>query len=333
NVYWQLRTGGGTTIASDTVSINVESMVWPNQDASAEWDPEAPSTHWNGFVLPEGWFISKSLTDIIVEKRAGGSNFGYIRTEYPQESQTTAGRWEGTPNQNSDATLDLYALAGMGSEGWTGETVRIEVTYEFEQSPNITTGDYVDVQHPTKPNLYKEGFFHNSGIKIENMAEIQIYDTAALLDSINGGSSETIDGAVETVNLDAGHNVNTPGTVNLDHGGADWEAEQVSALISGIPYNTNNEHLNMGVGETYAGQTFMQRLTNAPQGGQTMIIEVTRGTTPGGPYTLTVTIDGHTDTFANVQRGDLNKMDPGKLYLQSHWGSGVKFTSAEVSCN
>ena len=49
-----------------------------------------------------------------------------------------------------------------------------------------------------------------------------------------------------------------------------------------------------------------------------------------GNYEFRVTIPGHSE---NVQysfpiSGD---PDPGAFHLQSHWGSGVKFTSAKVT--
>ncbi len=49
-----------------------------------------------------------------------------------------------------------------------------------------------------------------------------------------------------------------------------------------------------------------------------------------GNYELRVTIPNHSE---NVQYSVpiSGALDPGALYLQSHWGSGVKFTSARVT--
>lgn len=195
-------------------------------------------------------------------------------------------------------------------------------SYEFEQSPTIPVGDFVDTN---LPNRWQASFFHNSGVKIENRAEIQIFDTAQLLDAI-GGSQETIDGATENVIGDP-NEINAAGQdpttkVTLDHGGADWtttEADQINSLISGMPYAYASLDYN-------ANETNMQRLDRAPRGAQAMTIDVFRES--DGEYTFKVTIDGHTRTYTDVIRPGTTS--PGVLYLQSHWGSGVKFTSATV---
>jgi hypothetical protein len=144
DVFWRLVEPGGSgandddVVERDTVEINGEWLVWPNQDPDADWDPGKNTLQWNGFQLEAGWYIEKSLGEII------NGQTGSIRTEYPQETDT--GRWEGTGSQNSNAWLDLAELCGTAT--WQpGDTVRIEVTYEFEQSPNITTGQFVDTDH------------------------------------------------------------------------------------------------------------------------------------------------------------------------------------------
>ena len=306
-VQLQLRKSDGTIISQDIVKISVEKMVWPNQDPAADWDATDPTSEWNGFELPEGWFVSSSLCNII------NGTTGYIRTEYPEE--TSAGRWEGTTNQNSYAELDLATVCG-GS--WNNNvTVRIEITYAFEQSPNIAVGDFVDTNLAGR---YQASFFHNSGIKIENRSEIQIFDTASLLDAIDG-SQETIDGVTASVIGDAS-DINARGVVQLDHGGTAWtttEADKVESLISGTPY---------AVDTRMDGETYMERLQRAPQGGQTMTIDVFREN--DGEYTFTITINGSTKTYNNIVRGKPEDVISNKLMMQSHWGSGVKFTSAKV---
>lgn len=77
--------------------------------------------------------------------------------------------------------------------------------------------------------------------------------------------------------------------------------------------------------------TYLKRLQDAPKGAQTMIIDVFRGGTPGGPFTITVTVDGDPTTYTNVQRGSNDEASYHLIYLQSHWGSGVKFTNFKVT--
>ena len=312
-IRWQLRKSDGTTIiARDTVEINVEKIVWPNQDPSVDWNPAEPTSEWNGFELADDWFISSSLCNII------NGTIGYIRTEYPEK--ISPDRWEGTGNQNSYAELDLAKLCGTAN--WeNGATVRIELTYEFEQSPNITVGDFVDTN---LENRWQASFFHNSGVKIENRAEIQIFDTAALLDAIDG-SQETLDGNVVTMVGDE-NEINTQGYVKLHYGNPAvystvvHPSDYVKCLISGIPYNFINQLPD-------EMDDYMEWLQSAPMGGQTMTIDVFRES--DGEYTFVVTIgEGTPKRYENVPAS--GTATPGKLYLQSHWGSGVKFTSAKV---
>ncbi|MBC7076808.1 MAG: hypothetical protein H5T92_00630 [Synergistales bacterium] len=193
--------------------------------------------------------------------------------------------------------------------------IRIELSYEFEQSPNITVGDFVDTKLEDR---WQASFFHNSGVKIEKRAEIQIFDTAALLDAIDG-SQETLDGNVVTMQGDI-NDINTHHYVKLHYGDPPvpstvTAADHVNALISGIPYRW--EGLENGGYDD---------LVSAPMGGQTMIVEVTRD--QNGDYDFTVTIGGGEPKQYHVLAGP---GDPDSwLYLQSHWGSGVKFTSAKV---
>ncbi len=316
-VFWRLVKPGGSGLADtgvsarDTVEINVEKIVWPNQDPTAGWNPNENTATWNGFSLPPGWYISSSLYEII----HGVSS--HIRTEYPENTSRSLdpsrARWEGTGE--SYATLDLGAL--RGTEGWaSGVTVRIELTYEFEQSPNIKVGDFVDTNHE---NRWEASFFANSGVKIEDRAEIQIFDTAALLKAI-GGSQETINGNVVTMEGNVTE-INTEHYVKLHYGtparySAINPADYVNSLISGIPYHWDG--LSNG---TYSD------LDNAPKGGQTMIIDVTKDGI--GEYDFEVTVVGYSSKVKYHVSGS-GTPAPDILSLQSHWGSGVKFTTAKV---
>ncbi|MEA1950807.1 MAG: hypothetical protein U9N87_05450, partial [Planctomycetota bacterium] len=201
-------------------------------------------------------------------------------------------------------------------------TVRIEIAYTFDQSPNITTGDFVDTN---LANRWQASFFHNSGVKIENLAEIQIFDTAALLDAIDG-SQEKLDGNVITMEGDE-NEINAQGYVKLHYDTPPVYStlrdptDYVKCLISGIPYNGDDKVAD----ETY--DTYMDWLESAPTGGRTMIIDVTKD--ENDDYDFTVTVVNHSSNVQYHVEGS-GTSDPGMLSLQSHWGSGVKFTSAKV---
>lgn len=300
NLYVPDGNGGHTLEAGDEVAIGVEILVWPNQDSTHTWDKTDNTSEWNGFELSDGWFISVPLVSII-----NGTN-GYVRTEHPK---STANGWEGDGIHNTPASLDLAKL--VGGTSWDGSEVLVEVTYEFPGNPNISTGKYTDI---TKANTYKPGLFANSGVFVAESTgkmEIQIFDTKALLDVIATDTPQTVDGATPTVSGTLAAN----GDVQLsDPTNGNWTVENANALITGIPY----AH---GVGSAAA-------LNAAPQGGKTMELRISRAS---GVYTVKVTIDGVQKTYTTGKTSSNNEgASADTLNLQSHWGSGVKFTSAKV---
>jgi hypothetical protein len=327
-VHWRIvNTTGGKVVARDTVQLNVEKIVWPNQDpaALAALDVSKETTEWKGFELNiktedpadrgdnQGWFVDKTLTDMIIKGRAAGTDFGYIRTEYPKDTDADRNteRWEGSTEHNDSAVFDLGTLYASGD--WPlDSTVVLTIEYGFEQSPNITTGQYVD----TNLASYKPGFFHNSGVKIENQAEIQIYDTATLRGAINSNHAATIDGnatAAEVVSAVPGHSIDATGDVYLRHGSpaTNWTTEKVNTLINGAPY------AHPSVPNTMAS------LNAALTAGQ-ITIEITKTATD--KYQIVVNGNQYTDVFR--ASGDGFRDDA--LILQSHWGSGVRFNTAQV---
>jgi hypothetical protein len=190
-----LRHSDGSTVtivARDTVKFSVEKIVWPSNETGHEWKSEHTSK-WNGFELPEGWYIEKSLEELI-KPESEESGIGYIRTAYPEKvtpdpSQPEVFRWEGTPNQNSTAKSTVAV----------GDSFRITVSYAFVEGPN-DKGNYVDAHDPDWPvGRIAPSFFGNSGIYIDNKCEIQIYDTAALVDAIDNGRGAVIAGLTRTV--------------------------------------------------------------------------------------------------------------------------------------
>jgi hypothetical protein len=311
----------GDILARDEIEVNVEPIVWPNQDPSAPWDPDEFTVEWNGFQLPDGWFIQSSLGDII------NGTTGYIRTQYPQKveysNENPDFHWEGTIAQKTNATLDLAELcatSNWGDDIW----MKVEVEYEFEQSPNISVGQFVDTNLPDR---WQASFHHNSGVIFENRSEIQIFDTASLLTAIDG-TDITLDGEVVSVEgdptvINAAQNSSIQVQLTrVNGGGSDSQtrdADEIHSLITGIPYGYQNLDYE-------TDETNMERLDRAPKGSHTMKIYVRKHE---GSYEFKVSIPGHSD---NVQYSVpiLGDADPNALYLQSHWGSGVKFKTAKV---
>jgi hypothetical protein len=208
----------------------------------------------------------------------------------------------------------------FGDNTWsTDETVEITLEYQFEQSPNITTGQWVDTAHP---NRYQPGFFHNSGIKIENRAEIQIFDTESLLDAISNGHAAIIDGVTKTI-VAGDPLIDVNGELTLDHEGVAagaWRRESVNGLINGIPYRYGPN--------TLAALSSAQPVDSDRKG--TLVVEITKRSIGGGGVVdqYDVKINGQAYVIKGLSAVDEARTD--QLILQSHWGSGVKFLSAVV---
>ncbi len=323
-VYWRLvHATIPETALVESVKVNVEEMVWPNQDESVETDYDEVTGNWNGFVLPARWYRSSSLVNMIKPK---GASPGFIRAPYPKE---VGGSWVGTGEisvPDAWAWLDLAEL--YGGSVWPADVpVQIVLSYEYEQSPNIAQGEYVDATPTVR--RYRPGFFHNSGVILERRAEIQIYDTQHLLEAFHqSGHAAVIEGNAVTVETHKLHETgdNHEGELELKHNGVVWEhREHVHGLIIGLPYGLWGTHYQ----ELRGGQTFRKLLDDAPKGDQTMTITVHRNADRTYDFTVKLGTDPEKSYPGWVRHGAPADLDH-KLYLQSHWGGGVKFTSAKV---
>jgi hypothetical protein len=309
-VSWRLvKTSTSGIVASDTIKINVEKIVWPSNETGSGWQGD-PTTEWNGFELADTWFIEKSLCEII------NGNVGSIHTPYPKE--TAEDVWEGD-NTRGDATLDLIEHLGVTS----GDPfhIEIEVSYQFDGSMPHSMNNYVDASN----GQIKPGFFANSGVYIDNKCEIQIYDTDSLLDAMDNGRNVIIDGDQVSVTgemCDESGDYDPYGNyVHLVTSASGTKpVEAVNSLITGIAYGQGNY-------DDYGYDDPNEWLNAAPMGSGSLTIDVERRT--DGKYDITIGDYSYT-ALAGTGSG-VGRTADDKIHLQAHWGSGVIFTAVTVT--
>jgi hypothetical protein len=309
-------------VERDTVEINVETIVWPSNETGNQWqkyqtdDPEHP---WNGFAVPEGWLVEKSLGAII------NGQLGAIRTHFPRQTQLG---WEG-PNVDDPLKWASIPIPKSADGSTEAEYFTIEVTYAFEDGPH-SKSHYVDADN----GQVKPGYFANSGVYIDHRVEIQIFDTEWLLNAHTGGVPVIIDGQLvnslwATV---SGENVNLAQVQGGAPANSNWKIERVNQLITGIAYGVNPVD---PITLQPVPLDDLAALNAAPQGNASMTIKVRRYdvTDTSAKYDLVIQVGGRTYKYVGILQTHSGPSRPptGLIYLQSHWGSGVAFTAAKVT--
>ncbi len=247
--------------------------------------------------------------------------------------------WIGRNDVNK-AVIDINKALNLEG-GAAADNYRVVVTFSYEDAPaGRSQSHYVDIDRT--PHLIKPGFFCNSGVFVDTVNEIQIYDTASLNAAFGEGTTVTINGQATLVKAVMGiAEFNDPNRPNKQTGFTTdpdgswvslanaqgqvpdvntWGAEHVSALITGIRYNIDRALDN------WTDQGGMQVLFDsksdlAAKPGQ-MTIDVYRNS---GVLDIKV-VSGGTSYFYEAITGP-----GGTVELQSHWDSGVRFTGATVT--
>ena len=316
---------------ADHALFTVEPIVWP--DGAAEFDRQALLTHeWPGFMLAEGWYIEKSLEELI---NSGPGQQGDIRTHYPSWHENVERSLPDPPG----GTIQFDALLGTLHEhqdaksttkfdgiGEGGFLHGFDMTLHFE----FDGPSFVDVDHSTSPS---PNFFRNSGVYCFNKYEIQIFDTNAILDALvdpNDPDQHFLPVEFAGDQVLVGGILDAEGDVKLHHHYGpndlqwDWESQPADGLITGIPYK-QREDLRNYLGLTTGGSWLIPGITNVMQ------ISFTPDPGGGDPY-IFVVLNGVFTHGGTVPVTGRHSQDPTKLiHLQSHWGSGVKFTEIQVT--
>ncbi|MEA1950604.1 MAG: hypothetical protein U9N87_04425, partial [Planctomycetota bacterium] len=144
---------GFTTIASDTVEINVEEIVYPFTTQEYQNWNERPTTDWVGIEVADAWHIDKALVDYITTPASKGQ----LETIHPDYDPTEAGGpliWSTAAGDDS-TTTESY-----------GDGFTMEFDYLFETSRGDGTYGYVKID-PEKDGTPREklSFVGNSGVK------------------------------------------------------------------------------------------------------------------------------------------------------------------------
>ena len=333
-LWWRLRDPSGRLVDQDEIKICVEEIVWPSNETGSGWEDQ-PTSEWDGFKLNDGWYIEKSLEELIESP----GEHGFIRTHYPvlMVDETL----ESNPDDPAEAE---YYVGRMGFDHGSQPAIStkeyangftMNLTFEFD-GPEYVEAFWRYVYSVGK-NDESPSFFRNSGVYVYDHYEIQIYDTDALLKALDSPDFATysvdVDGANRGIRADINSGqVNLYHELNQDQTPKYWDGkEPVNGCISGIPYKQG-------------GDTTLAQLQTAAEridatGTNTMTINVT----PDNPknlaqgVTMLVSLNGH-QTFSehlNSKTGDGLYKDKADtfVHLQSHWGSGVKFVSATITPN
>jgi hypothetical protein len=345
HLQWRFVRPGGwggvsaDVIERDTVEISVEPIVWPSNETGTEWTSK-PTSEWNGFTLSDGWWIEKSLEQLINQRETHGS----IRTHYPQVKTDKAfgtiytAAMGQTSHGNEPATTTKEYASGF----------TMTVTFEFDGPEYVETYQRY-VYNETGDKAETASFFRNSGIYIYDAYEVQIYDTDAVLKAlhaddftdysvrVDGDAPRFIRGNVVDGNVRLYHEVDNEEPKYWYHHkkeGSQWvfkySQEPVNGCISGVPYKQSSYAT---LADLEAAATWING-----SGTNTMVIvaEPVNPTDPSAGILLSVTLNNQL-TWKWEENGIVSETGAGAhpgadwlVYLQSHWGSGVIFTSATI---
>ncbi|MDR2441449.1 MAG: hypothetical protein LBE12_18975, partial [Planctomycetaceae bacterium] len=206
-------------------------------------------------------------------------------------------------NSDSDANNNKSPISLLDYD------CNFSMTVDFDYVGN----DYVNAENPKNPH---RSFHRNSGVKIYNLYEIQIYDTASLLAV---SPLETMTNGVPKTNWQS-QQIPSNGIKKT----GDTAFESISGCVTGIPYLANTWHgktqndLAGGVGRKSLNFTFTRTLNNEEN--------------------IVANIVSSNESFPNLIYGTggqyktkLNNVTNRKLYIQNHWGSGVSFKTITIN--
>lgn len=245
---------------------------------------------------------------------------GTLRTHYPstrdENGLLTDSRGNPYPQGMNHTTEDAETSKAYPNG--------FEMTIYFQ----FDGDEFVDTVHHTSPNV---SFFQNSGVYVYDAYEIQIFNTQALINVIQDHSDQhehiypaTVD---NTVVRPDGY-VDTDEKIKLHHHTSNntvktWEPDKVNHCVTGIPYKTDTSYsdyndLNYGASRLASG-------TNK------LFIDCTPDPNGGDPFFDVELNDTGMFYGTTLSTGSGSQDGPDEqIHLQSHWGSGVKFTDVEI---
>jgi len=308
-VSWRLvKTSTSEIVASDTVAINVEKIVWPfaTQTYQQNWN-ERPTSDWVGLDVAEAWYMDKTLVDYVMTP----GTKGHLETIHPNLDNPNA---PGTQVTWASKEGGLSPTTDTYTNGFT-----MEFDYSFETSRFSPTGY---IQASGKPA--KLSFVGNSGVKFGTMTsgklcEVNILDVKSMV-AEGGGLNE----------FDPSQNgyVRSNGDVDTND---QYQTEALKTLVTGVIYNGDYDNMkdyqDVDPDDPPTAQDFYDTLVNNYNRTNGHIkIDVTL--VSGSTYTVNVYLDNEQQTCYSDA---ITLTSLATLNLQSHWGSGVIFSNMDVT--
>jgi len=275
-------------------SSDGETLLRPGSNESVPETMRTSVLHvaaWEGFKVPLTWLYNEAKYEIATPEP----------THAPNQSTSVHNNSNVSPVSVLDFDCNFRMRANFDYYG---------PAYIVPLNPNLAP-------HPKHPH---RSFHRNSGVYIYDLIEMQIFDTAALLASV---PLETV-----VLNPSGQHPVGIPevnwkGSAHPSNGikvTGDTAFESISGCVTGIPY----------LAESWHAKTQANLAGVAGRKSLDFTISMNTGKT-------IATIDTAEETFAGLTHGTGGRWNKlladntnWKIYLQSHWGSGVIFKNATL---
>ncbi|MDR1479701.1 MAG: hypothetical protein LBJ00_12270, partial [Planctomycetaceae bacterium] len=292
----------GTNSAVDEINFDVQESLLNVANDAYEW------------VIPCAWKIEPVNGDKT------------ITTPTPATADTIGPKKEGSLPQVFDATgKDTTKNGDAETISTYADGFTLELDFSFVR--NTEQGYPQGYIRPDIPNQDEQDnnadrlqmdFCGNSGVKIFGVYEIQIFDTQALVDGMLIDSAEKVENGLIT---------------DQTIGARTYKGTAVDKVTSGIPYGKSNKATKDYTYDDLIAAKNAQLATNHVK------IEFKKNTNDSFrirvfmnnavvPFFENLNVTNGTDR-AGTELATL-PTEKKKLYLQSHWGSGVTFSNIVI---
>ena len=330
----------GIKVGSGSLELKLQIPGGPEVNDIRRYQVVKP--YWKGFVIPERWQTDK-MEDVIkvddtyyanVSGSAIRTPFPNAKKDYPPVPDPPA------PPDPRTKSQDAAKEAGASAKSLEKYMGNFDITVNFD----LVGNHYIHAIHSTDPS---PSFFRNSGIYIYGAYEIQIFDTAALMEYVD--------------RIDEYKVMHTPGVDFKFALGTASEPE--NRCVSGVPYKRNPS--GYGQMSNDPNRYDFDVVKNwIQESGNVMTIKV-RPIVPRTMLPISREVNGvdvHHDVPEIHVEVELNgittwkgnpaivipenppnpavkeptgknewNIEEGHIWLQAHWGSGVKFTDVVIS--
>ncbi|GAA4446083.1 hypothetical protein GCM10023156_06430 [Novipirellula rosea] len=295
---------GHPAISVDTVHFNVEPMVYPSlEQIDGNWF-EKPSTQWSGLVAADTWILDKTLEDFIKDRSSSGvpvADQGKFTTPVPDYdsdgngSLDAAQKWDG-----AGSIWDSFSTKGYANG------FELEANYVFDRSRGDGTHGYVQAYRGTGASIGRRlSFVGNSGVKFGN-GEIE----AAIIDN---DAFDSMAGGLEVANFNGETVTGTP-----------YYEEPLNKLMTGVRYGGSYDDMTDTGKVTPLNSSAYHSTHESNLARANSRIAVRAQRLAPSLFRISVSINGVLTYEEDRQ------MTVDRFRLQSHWGSGLDFSSLTI---